>query len=74
MSILEKFRHFAESLPIDRLNSVEFALAEIMESYSEAYDFSANEKEVIDQRLTESNPEFADRADVAKLFGKPFTA
>jgi DNA-directed RNA polymerase subunit N (RpoN/RPB10) len=74
MAILEKFVHFAERLPADRLSSVEMALAEIMESYSERYEFTSSEQQIIDQRVTESSPEFSSGDDIAKLFGKPFSA
>jgi hypothetical protein len=74
MTILEKFMHFAERLPSDRLNSVETALAEIMESYSDRYSFTSTEQQTIDQRLAETNPAFSSSEDIAKLFGKPFSA
>jgi hypothetical protein len=74
MTILDKFLHFAERLPADRLSSVEAALAEIMVSHSERYDFSAVELATLDQRVAEENPAFSDSADIAKLFGKPFSA
>lgn len=74
MTILEKFLHFAERLPADRLSSIEIALAEIMESYSDRYDFSVSEKQMIDQRVAEANPVFSSREDITQIFGKPFSA
>ena len=74
MTILEKFLQFAERLPDDRLNSVEAALAEIMESYSDRFAFTPAEQLTIDQRTAEAKPEFASAEDVSKLFGKPFSA
>lgn len=74
MTILEKFLNFAERLPADRLNSVEAALAEIMESYSDRYGFTASEQNIIDQRLAETKPVFSRSEDIAELFGKPFSA
>lgn len=74
MAILEKFVHFAERLPADRLSSVEMALTEIMESYSDRYGFTESERHIIDQRVAESCPEFSSRDDIVKLFGKPFSA
>lgn len=74
MTILEKFLNFAERLPADRLNSVEAALAEIMESYSDRYGFTASEQNIIDQRLAETKPVFSSSEDIAELFGKPFSA
>jgi hypothetical protein len=74
MAILEKFVQFAERLPADRLSSVETALAEIMESYSDRYGFTPSEQQTIDQRVAESSPGFSAPEDVATLFGKPFSA
>jgi ethanolamine utilization microcompartment shell protein EutL len=74
MTILDKFVQFAERLPADRLNSVETALAEIMESYSDRYGFTAGEQHIIDQRVAETKPAFSSTEDIAKLFGKPFSA
>ena len=74
MAILEKFVQFAERLPADRLSSVETALAEIMESYSDRYGFTSAEQQRIDQRVAQTKPEFSTSDDIAKLFGKPFSA
>jgi hypothetical protein len=74
MTVLEKFLQFAEKLPTDRLTSVEVALAEIMESYSERFDFTQSEQQIIDQRVAEAAPQFASKEDISKLFGKPFSA
>ena len=74
MTVLEKFFQFAEQLPTDRLNSVEVALAEIMESYSERFAFTKSEQQIIDQRVAETAPEFASKEDISKIFGKPFSA
>jgi hypothetical protein len=74
MTVLEKFLQFAERLPTDRLNSVEVALAEIMESYSDGFAFTQSEQQIIDQRVAEAAPEFASSEDISKIFGKPFSA
>ncbi len=74
MAILEKFLQFAQRLPADRLSSVEAALAEIMASHSERYEFSAAELSTLDQRVAEDKPAFSDSGDITKLFGKPFSA
>jgi hypothetical protein len=74
MTVLERFLQFAERLPAERLSAVEAALAEIMASHSERYDFSAAELSVLDQRVAEEKPAFSDSRDIAKLFGKPFSA
>lgn len=74
MTVLEKFMSFARQLPADRLRSVEEALAAVMETYSEEYDFTDAERRVLDQRVAEARPCFSDPADIAKLLGKPFSA
>lgn len=73
MTVLEKFLHFAERLPMDRLTSVEVALAEIMESYSDRFAFTPSEQQIIDQRVAEPKPEFSSGEDISKIFGKPFS-
>ena len=73
MTILEKFLHFAERLPADRLNLVEAALAEIMESYSDRFAFTPSEQQVIDQRVAEAKPVFSNGQDITEIFGKPFS-
>ena len=74
MTILEKFLQFADKLPTDRLSSVEAALAEIMESYSDRLAFTQSEQQIIDQRVAEAKPEFASSENITELFGKPFSA
>jgi hypothetical protein len=74
MSVLDKFVQFTDRLPAERLSSVEAALAEIMASHSEQYDFSLPELAVIDQRVAVEAPEYAASEDIKKLFGKPFSA
>ena len=72
MTIIDKFLSFASALPSDRLESVEAALAALMESYSEDFDFTALELSEIDHRLAVAKPEFADPEHIAELFGKSF--
>lgn len=74
MTVLERFMSFAQGLPADRLHSVETALATLMASYSDKHEFTAAELTELDKRLAETNPKFADPADITKLFGKPFSA
>lgn len=74
MTVLEKFLQFAERLPSDRLNSVETALAEIMESYSDRFAFTESEQQMIDQRVAEPKPELSSIEDISKIFGKRFSA
>ena len=73
MTILEKFLNFAERLSADRLTNIETVLTEIMESYSQLYDFSDNELTIIDKRIADNEPQYASDNDIHKLFGKPFT-
>ena len=74
MSVLDSFVSFTNSLSADRRQSVEDALAALMESYSDAYAFTPAELNEIDHRLAEPKPEFANPAIITKLFGKPFSA
>lgn len=64
---------FAKALPSDRLESVEEVLATLMESYSEKYDLTAEQLADMEKRMAEENPEYASRAAIAALFGKPFS-
>ena len=72
MTVLEKFLQFAELRPTDRLNSVEVALAEIMESYSDRFALTKSEQQIIDQRVAEARPEFTSSEDITKIFGQSF--
>lgn len=73
MTMLETFVSFAKGLPADRLQSVEAALAALMESYSERYGFTDAELNELDRRVAEQKPAFADPAEIAALLGKPFS-
>lgn len=73
MTMLDTFVSFARDLPADRLQSVEAALAALMESYSEQYAFSDRELSELDRRVAEPKPAFADDDEIAALFGKPFS-
>lgn len=74
MTSLEKFLSFAERLPADQLESVEAALAALMDSFSDRFNLSADELAEIDRRVANPAPEFSNRADIAALFGRPFSA
>ena len=74
MTSLEKFMSFAQALPADQLEAVEASLAALMESLSEQFGFSPQELAEIDQRLANLAPEFSSQADIANLFGQPFSA
>lgn len=73
MTMLDTFVSFAKGLPADRLQAVEAALAELMASYSEQYMFTDSELADLDRRVAEPKPTFSDPAEIAKLFGKPFS-
>lgn len=73
MTMLETFVSFAKGLPADRLQSVEAALAALMESYSERYGFTDSEMTELNRRVAEPKPAFADPAEIATLFRKPFS-
>lgn len=74
MSVVDKFVQFTERLPADRLSLIELALAEIMESHSEQHQFSLPELAMIDQRVAEKKPKYSEGDEIAKLFGKSFSA
>jgi len=65
---------FARALPAERLQPIEAALAELMESYSEKYDLTASETAEIDQRMAEKNPEYSSKYGITDIFGEPFSA
>ncbi len=72
MTIIDQFITFTNGLPSDRMESVEEALAALMESFSAEYDFTLDELAELDRRAADPNPNFADSARIAELFGKPF--
>ncbi|MEM1132655.1 MAG: hypothetical protein AAGH53_06950 [Pseudomonadota bacterium] len=74
MRTLEKFIFFVEQRSAAQSQSVEANLAALMESYSEEYAFTEAEISELDRRMAEPNPELAAPEDIAKLFGKPFSA
>jgi hypothetical protein len=74
MTVLENFIAFASALPTDQRESVEEALAALMESLSAEYDFTPAELAEIERRAGDPDPQFSDPAAITKLFGKPFRA
>jgi hypothetical protein len=74
MTSLEKFFSFAQRLPADQREAVEEALAALMDSMSERFSFSARELAEIDRRAADPAPEFSDPDDIARIFGRPFSA
>jgi hypothetical protein len=74
MTVLENFIAFASALPADQRESVEEALAALMESLSAEYDFTPAELSEIACRAADPDAQFADPAAITKLFGKPFRA
>ena len=74
MTSLEKFISFTRRLPADQLEAVEESLAALMDSMSERFGFSAEELGEIDRRKADPDPEFSNPADIARIFGQPFSA
>ena len=74
MTSLEKFMSFAQALPADQLEAVEASLSALMESLSEQFGLSQQELAEIDRRVANPAPEFSSQAEIAKLFGQPFSA
>ena len=74
MTVLENFIAFASALPADQRETVEEALAALMESLSAEFDFTPTELAELERRMAEPNPEFSDFADITKLFGKRIRA
>ena len=74
MTTLDKFMHFIQALPQESVESVEATLAQIMESYSDKYDFSAAQLAELDKRMAEENPEYSSKEAITAIFGKPFSA
>ncbi|MDE2596853.1 MAG: hypothetical protein KGL44_08255 [Sphingomonadales bacterium] len=72
MTVLDSFVSFANSLSADRLQSVEAALAALMESYADTYGFTPAEMQEIERRVAEPAPQYASPAAITQLFGKPF--
>ena len=74
MTMIDKFLTFTKHLPTGQMESVDAALAALMESFSADYEFSTAELAELDNRFAEPRPEYADPAKIKALFGKPFTA
>ena len=74
MTVLDSFVSFTNSLTADRRQSVEDGLAALMESYSDAYQFTSSELTEISNRLAEPKPEYSSPEAITRVFGKPFSA
>ncbi len=74
MTMIDKFLTFTKHLPSDQMDSVDSALAALMESFSADYDFTASELAELDRRVANPRPKYADPAKIEAIFGKPFTA
>ena len=73
MTMLDTFLSFAKGLPADRLQSFEAALAALMEVYSERHALSDAELTELDRRMANTQPAYADPAEITAMFGKPFS-
>jgi hypothetical protein len=67
MTILEKFKTYAEGLPPERRYEVEEILASIMESDAAKVDLTTEELAEVKRRLGDPNPEYADPAEIDAL-------
>jgi len=74
MTVLDTFLAFAKGLPADHLQSVEAALAALMDSYADRHEFTPTELGELDRRVAEPKPAFAAPENIATLFGKPSTS
>ncbi len=72
MTILDKFVVFAKRLPGDQREYVEEALEVMMASLSAEYDFTFAERAELERRMAQPDAEYADPADIRRIFGKPF--
>lgn len=74
MTVLDSFIAFASALPPEQREFVDEALAALMDQLSGDYNFTTEELAEIERRMAEPNPEYADPADITRIFGKPFSA
>ncbi len=74
MTVLDKFVTFTNGLPADQRESVEEALAALMDSLSPTYDLTLDELAETDRRVAEPRPKYSSPEAIAEIFGKPFRA
>jgi hypothetical protein len=74
MTVLDSFIAFASALPPEQREVIDEALTALMDQLSGEHDFTAAELAEIERRMAEPNPEYADPADITRIFGKPFSA
>ena len=72
MTVLDSFVAFARALPADRREAIEDALAALMDSFGDRFDFTTDEMAELRRRAAESEPELSDPRDITQLFGRPF--
>jgi hypothetical protein len=56
MTILEKFKTFAEALPAERRREVEEILASLMDSESPEFDLTGDDLAELDRRIADPEP------------------
>ena len=74
MTLLDSFIAFASALPPEQRETMDEALAALMDQFSREHGFTPAEMAEIERRLAESDPECADPADITRIFGKLFSA
>ncbi len=74
MSVLDSFIAFASALPPEQRQTVDEALAALMDQFLGEHHFTSAEMAEIERRMAETVPEYSDPADIARIFGKPFRA
>lgn len=72
MTVLDSFIAFASALPPDQRETMDEALAALMDQFSSGPDFTPAEMAEIERRMAEPDPEYADPADIARIFGRAF--
>lgn len=71
MTVLDSFLSFAKRLPADQLEPIEAVLATLMDSHDAANAFSSGDLAELDRRLAEPKPQFANKASIDDLLGRP---
>ena len=69
MGIIESFVTFARGLTGQRRQALEAELADLMDSYSERFEFTSDELTELDARVAEPNPRYATADEVEKVLG-----
>ena len=71
MGTFEKFTHYRDALPARERRRLDGALAILMEQH-DVPPLSAEQSADIERRFADPSPEYATRAEVDAVFGRPF--